>query len=95
MTIQKFHNGVMIEFTINGVPQPFIKIGVPKLDWPILWRPMKLLAQPSDKGLGDIVERTIGPVGGDAYNAWYKKMYGTKCPRCIKDKNKLNERYPL
>ncbi len=63
-------------------------------DWPLLLRPMKLLAQPSDTGLGDIVERTIGPVGGDAYKLWYKATFGKPCG-CTKRKDNLNERYPL
>lgn len=69
-------------------------IGLPSKDWPILLRPMKLLAQPTDKGLGDVVERTIGPVGGDAYKLWYKATFGKTCG-CTKRKDNLNERYPL
>jgi len=63
-------------------------------DWPLLLRPMKLLAKPTDRGLGDIVERTIGPVGGDAYKLWYRTTFGKTCG-CTKRKDNLNERYPL
>ena len=94
MTVQRFHNGQLIEFTVNGARQPFTKSPVPVKDWPILLRPMKLLAQPRDTGLGDIVERVIGPVGGDAYKIWYKATFGRTCG-CTKRKDNLNERYPL
>lgn len=87
-----YMNGVRVE---HGDDVP---LGLPKektsKDWPVLLRPMKLLAQPQDKGLGDIVERTIGPVGGDAYKLWYKVTFGKTCG-CTKRKDNLNERYPL
>lgn len=67
---------------------------VPDRDWPLLLRPMKLLAKEGDTGLGDIVERTIGPVGGDAYKIWYKTAFGKTCG-CTERKDALNERYPL
>lgn len=63
--------------------------------WPLFLQPLKLFAKPDDKGLGDIVERTIGPIGGNLYNRWYIKTFGTKCPKCTEDKNNLNARYPL
>lgn len=62
--------------------------------WPLLLQPLKLLAQPGDKGLGDIVDRVIGPAGGDAYKAWYEKIFKTSCG-CKKRQDNLNGRYPL
>lgn len=97
--VQKRVGGVLVEYLINGVKQPLsvnskLNLEVLKPEWPLLLRPMKLLAQPGDKGLGDIVERTIGPVGGDAYKIWYKTTFGKPC-KCNKRQDNLNERYPL
>jgi hypothetical protein len=82
-----------VEFTVNG--KPLIKGEIPKPDWPIFLRPMKLMAKDGDKGLGDVVERVIGPVGGDAYKSWYKTTFGKECTSCTKRKGDLNARYPL
>lgn len=67
---------------------------VKEKEWPLALLPLKLLAQPGDKGLGDIVERTVGPVGGDAYKAWYLKIFGRPCG-CTKRKDALNQRFPI
>lgn len=48
----------------------------------------------SQDGLGDVVERAIGPIGGDAFKTWYKKITGKDCG-CGQRKQWLNERYPL
>jgi hypothetical protein len=101
ITKRRYVNGQLVEFTIGGVEQPitaemhrYVEKSRPTHDWPLLLRPMKLLAKPSDKGLGDIVERTIGPVGGDAYKLWYKATFGRDCG-CTKRRDNLNIRYPL
>ena len=47
--------------------------------WPLVLLPLKLLAQPGDKGLGDIVDRTVGPLGGEAFKAWYLRVFGESC----------------
>ncbi len=62
--------------------------------WFLQLNVMRLLAKPTDRGLGDIVERTIGPVGGDAYKFWYEKTFSKPCG-CTKRKDNLNERFPL
>ena len=100
MNVSKhFENGILVKFLLNGVPQKITNssnapILVPKRSWPLILLPMKLLAKPEDKGLGDIVERTIGPVGGNAYKIWYKATFGKECG-CTKRKDNLNLRYPL
>ena len=91
-----YSNGVLVECLRNEVPQQH-RIGEKLNDgslWPFMLRPLKLLAIPSDKGLGDIVERVIGPIGGDAYKAWYEKAFGKPC-KCTKRQDGLNERFPL
>ena len=61
-------------------------------NWPLSLRPMRLLAQTGDKGLGDIVERTIPK--GDAFKLWFKATFGFSCG-CDERKNWLNLNYPL
>ena len=63
-------------------------------DWPLFLQPMKLLAKPGDKGLGDIIDRTIGPVGGEAFKKWYKVVFGKDCG-CNVRQIDWNRRYPL
>lgn len=63
-------------------------------EWPVLLRPMKLLAQPGDRGLGDIIAREIGPLGGDAFKAWYKTIFGKSCG-CDTRQENWNTLYPL
>ena len=63
-------------------------------DWPLILSPLKLLSQPEDKGLGDIIARTIGPVGGDAFKKWYKLTFGKECG-CDVRQESWNIRYPL
>lgn len=62
--------------------------------WPTLLRPMKWLAKSEDKGLGDIIARVVGPVGGDAFKVWYKATFGTACD-CEARQEEWNARYPL
>jgi hypothetical protein len=94
----KFVKGVLVEYLIDGVPQPITQDGqpvrLPKPDWPVIVRPMKRFAKEGDKGLGDIVERVIGPVGGHAYKIWYQATFGEPCG-CEKRIDRLNERFPL
>ncbi len=64
-----------------------------KRNWPIFLRPMSLLAQTGDAGLGDIVARMVGPIGGDSYKAWAGKTFGG-CG-CWERQQDLNTLYPL
>jgi len=62
--------------------------------WPAALRPLKVLAQPGDRGAGDIIARKVGPIGGDKFKKWYKAMFGTDC-RCTARQANWNRRYPL
>lgn len=62
--------------------------------WPILLLPLKAMAQEGDRGAGDIIERTVGPLGGDAFQKWYKLIFGKDCG-CNVRKEYWNIRYPL
>lgn len=62
--------------------------------WPMALLPLKLLAKEGDRGAGDIIARSIGPIGGDAFKAWYKKLFGKDCG-CGHRQEILNARWPL
>lgn len=61
-------------------------------NWPIILRPMRLLAKDGDKGLGDIVARHIPK--GDEFKKWHKKYIGYDCG-CDSRINWLNVQFPL
>lgn len=63
-------------------------------EWPLILQPMKLMAQPGDKGLGDIIARTVGPIGGDAYKNWFQRTFARGCG-CKERQDQLNARYPI
>lgn len=94
------HNGTLIEYTIDGVPQPLAPTAKfnprrkESRDWPLALKSLKLLAQPGDRGLGDIITRTIGPLGGDAFKTWHLKIFGRSCG-CDVRQESWNARYPL
>jgi hypothetical protein len=75
-------------------PAPVIVPVRIKREWPLILRPMKLWARDGDQGLGDIIERKIGPLGGDAFKAWYMMTFGRPCG-CNTRKESWNKRYPL
>ena len=69
-------------------------MSAPDDPWPLLLRPLRTLAQTGDRGLGDIVERVVGPVGGDAYKAWHERVLKRACG-CEARQASLNALYPL
>lgn len=75
-------------------PPSMIARGLKSPNWPVLLQPLKLLAKDGDRGLGDIVARLVGPIGGDAYKVWYEKIFGRKCG-CSERQETLNEDFPL
>src|SRR5437868_4728727 len=62
--------------------------------WPLALLPLKLLAKEGDRGVGDIIARTVGPIGGDAFKTWYKRIFGKDCG-CGARQDVLNARWPL
>lgn len=63
-------------------------------DWPLLIRPLKLLAQPGDTGLGDIVQHVIGDENSEAFQKWFTEFLHYECG-CNRRKEYLNEKYPI
>jgi len=52
------------------------------------------MAQEGDKGLGDIIQRTVGPFGGEAFKKWHMKIFNVGCG-CSERQNTLNIEFPL
>jgi hypothetical protein len=66
---------------------------VPKAQWPFGIAAVAMFARPGDRGIGDTVARTIGPIGGDLFKEWWKKITGTDCG-CGGRQEHLNAAYP-
>ena len=62
--------------------------------WPLAIAPLKLLAISTDRGAGDIINRVIGPIGGNAFKVWFKRLFGKDCG-CGHRQEVLNKRWPL
>lgn len=75
-------------------PPSYASKGQKSPNWPLMLQPLKLLAKEGDKGLGDIIERVIGPFGGDAFKSWHLRIFGKPCS-CSERQNTLNEEFPL
>ena len=67
---------------------------LPREEWPLWAFALALLSNPEDRGLGDVIERTIGPIGGDKFKIWHEKIFRKKCG-CEARKDKWNLRWPL
>lgn len=69
-------------------------IAVPESDWPLWAKALKLLAKPEDKGIGDVVARTIGSETSQAFKTWFKKTFNRDCG-CAGRHAQWNAMYPL
>lgn len=83
-----------VKVTLNNVP-PWAKIAevaVVEAPWPWWAKGVRMLRSPDDIGVGDTIAREIGPIGGDAFKAWSKRI-GFHCG-CEQRQEVLNKRYP-
>ncbi len=62
--------------------------------WPLWAKALKQLATPQDKGIGDVVERTIGNENSAKFKAWHLATFGRPCG-CNGRQNLWNQKYPL
>lgn len=74
-------------------PLSYMTRGLPSPDWGGL-NFLKLMAKEGDHGIGDIIQRVIGPIGGDAFKKWYKRIFGKDCG-CSERQEEWNLSYPL
>jgi len=62
-------------------------------EWPAWAKAIARLKAHPDVGVGDTIARVIGPVGGDAYKVWFKRLFGKSCG-CHERQADLNRSYP-
>lgn len=67
---------------------------VPRQEWPTWAKLLALVGTDSDKGIGDVIARTIGPFGGEAYKKWYELLFQKPCG-CAERQDNYNALYPL
>ena len=75
-------------------PQPIKQTPIPQSEWPLSLRILARGKKPTDKGLGDLIERAIGEIGGDLFKDWWFKIFQKECG-CHARKEWLNEKYPF
>lgn len=97
--IRRFIDGKLVEHWMDGNALLFpeqkpISIVRSSSSWPMILLPIKAMAKNGDRGAGDIIARVIGPIGGDAFKIWYKKIFGQDCG-CGHRQEVLNQRWPL
>lgn len=85
---------MIIHRTSGSLSVPSAPAAITPQPWPAILLPLKLLTKPGDRGLGDIVARTIGPFGGDAFKAWHLRIFGKPCG-CANRQEDWNRRWPL
>lgn len=71
-------------------PAPVISMTIPRSEWPLPVRVLARLSIPSDKGIGDVVERWAEDTGV----AWVVRSLWKECG-CGRRRQSLNQRYPL
>jgi hypothetical protein len=85
------------QYVANILPKTSDGYGVkqiPKDQWPLWAKVLSRLSKPGDKGLGDVVSRTIGPENSEAFKKWFKMTFGKDCG-CAGRQREWNLKYPL
>ncbi len=67
---------------------------IPRKDWPLWAKGLAMIAKPEDKGIGDVVARTIGAENSEAFKKWFKATTGKDCG-CTGRQAQYNLQYPL
>ncbi len=67
---------------------------IPRKDWPLWAKALAMIAKPEDKGIGDVVARTIGAENSEAFKKWFKATTGKDCG-CTGRHRRWNTEYPL
>ncbi len=62
--------------------------------WPLWAKALGMIAKPEDKGIGDVVARTIGQENSEAFKKWFKSTTGKDCG-CTGRQRRWNMEYPL
>lgn len=61
--------------------------------WPLWAKALKLVRKEGEAGVGDTIERLIGPKNSAAYQAWHLKTFGQQC-KCKQRQVNYNAKYP-
>lgn len=69
-------------------------VAVPFEQWPIWCKGLSLLKTDADRGIGDVIERIIGPVNSAKFKEWYKITFGKSCGCTVRQK-RFNEEFPF
>ncbi len=75
-------------------PKPKPVEPVPRKEWPIWAKALAMIAKSEDKGIGDVVARTIGAENSESFKNWYKATTGKDCG-CTGRQKRWNMEYPL
>lgn len=88
-------DGEHIELSESEFQRLRAKYAAPQLPakWPAYARILARIRNSDDAGIGDTIARVIGPVGGEAYKTWFKRLFGKPCG-CQERQDELNRRYP-
>ena len=81
-------------FGLTLEDKPPVALNIKPEKWPAILLPLRLMAKEGDRGAGDIIARVVGPIGGEAFKAWYKVTFGKECG-CGRRQEVLNARWPL
>ncbi len=101
--VKEFQDGVEILSNIGktGATPKLLPISKPKdhpavaySEWPLWTRALSKLAKPEDRGIGDVVARTIGAENSEAFKKWFKATTGKDCG-CTGRQARYNLQYPL
>ncbi len=75
--------------------KPIVKLqSVPRDQWPMWAQVLAKRAMAQDKGIGDVVARTIGAETSGAFKAFYEMTFGKPCG-CNGRQKLWNQKYPL
>ncbi len=75
-------------------PKSILPTPIARKDWPLWAKALAMLAKPEDKGMGDIVARTVGAENSEAFKKWFKATTGKDCG-CTGRQRRWNIEYPL
>lgn len=93
MDKSEVNRGDEIIISVNGRVQTQPK-PVDYGSWPTWAKALKLLSTPQDRGVGDVLARTIGHENSEAFKHWYKSTFGRDCG-CNGRQERWNKLYPL
>ncbi len=66
---------------------------LPESEWPLIVKGIALLRKTGETGVGDTVERLIGPERSQKFQEWFQRAFGKSCG-CARRHAWLNARFP-